>query len=149
MRKNHAMTVWLFFILTASAFAQEPRLKWVTRVQPVYPQMARIAHIEGEVWMEIELDPQGTIVNLLPLSGHPILVQAADDSLRRSKFACENCGEGSAFFSLVIRFKMDDPPRATSAPCPATNEGSPTGTGAAARKRRVARCLYLWRCAAR
>jgi TonB family protein len=151
MLKNRATIVWLFFIMGASALAQEPRLKWVTRIEPVYPQMAQIAHIQGEVWIEVELDPQGTMVSLLPLSGHPILIRAAVESLRKSKFMCENCGEESGIFSVVIRFKMDDPPKAASAPCPVADERPPAGMRAlsSSGKSRSARCLYLWRCAAR
>jgi len=147
MLKNRAMAACLLFILGASAFAQEPRLKWVTRTEPVYPQMAKIAHIQGEVWMELELDQQGTIVSLLPLSGHPILVQAASDSVKGSKFLCENCREETTVFSLVIRFKMDDPAKAAPTPCPVADERPQSASSV--RRTRSARCLYLWRCAAR
>lgn len=151
MLRGYLKVACLFLILGASALAQEPRLRWVTRIEPVYPQMARIAHIQGEVWIELELDPQGRIVSLLPLSGHPILALAATDSLRKSKFVCENCGEENGIFSVVIHFKMDDPPKAASAPCPTADERPPAGAHAplSARKSRSARCLYLWRCAAR
>jgi TonB family protein len=149
MFKNHATFVWLFFILGVSALAQEPKLKWLKRTEPVYPQMARIAHIQGEVLIELELDPQGTVVGLRPVSGHPILIQAASESLRASKFTCEDCGEENGVFSVVIRFKMADPPKLVSQPSLASNEGSPAGARAqiSTRRRRSARCLYLWRCA--
>jgi Gram-negative bacterial TonB protein C-terminal len=149
MFKNHATFVWLFFILGVGALAQEPTLKWLKRIDPVYPQMAKIANIQGEVLIELELDPQGTIVGLLPVSGHPILIQAATESLRESKFACENCGEENRIFSVVIRFKMVDPPKPVSQPCVTLNEAPPTAGRAqiSTRKRRSARCLYLWRCA--
>ncbi|HKF21432.1 MAG TPA: energy transducer TonB [Candidatus Angelobacter sp.] len=143
MLKGHATIVGLLLILGTTALAQEPRLKWVSRIEPVYPQMAKIAHIQGDVWIELELDPQGAIVSLLPLSGHPILIQAASDSLRKSKFACENCSEESTFFSVAIRFKMDDPPKPVPQPGPVADASR------SAPKRRSARCLYLWRCAAR
>lgn len=133
----------LLLVLGTTALAQAPRLKWVSRIEPVYPQMAKIAHIQGEVWIELELDPQGAIVSLLPLSGHPILIQAASDSLRKSKFACENCSEETTFFSVAVRFKMDDPPKTAPAPCPVADATRNP------RKGRSARCFYLWRCAAR
>jgi len=110
--------------------------------------MARIAHIQGEVWIELELDQQGRIVGMLPVSGHPILIQAASDSLRKSKFACENCSEETTFFSVAVRFKMDDPPKTAQAPCPVADERPPAAKRSA-QKTRSLRCLYLWRCAAR
>jgi TonB family protein len=101
--------VSICFFLSSAAFAQEPRLEWALRREPVYPQMARIAHVEGEVWITIELDPQGTIISLQPLSGHPILIQAAVESLRESKLICRDCDGKSAVFTVLYRFKMPDP----------------------------------------
>jgi hypothetical protein len=147
MLKNPATVACLLFILGASALTQEPKLTWVKRVEPVYPQMAKIAHIEGEVWIELELDQQGTLVSLLPVSGHPILIQAASDSLKASKFLCENCSEKTAFFSVVIRFKMGDPPGAVPGTGPVVNE-NPRAATIRPRRARSARCFYLWRCAA-
>ena len=75
-------------------------------------------------------------------------LKLASDSLRKSKFACEDCGNENRFFSMAIRFKMDDPPK--TAPWPAAN-GAPSIARAEsrARKSRSARCLYLWRCTVR
>jgi TonB family protein len=52
-------------------------------VPPVYPQMARIAHIQGEVILNAVIDKQGHVASLRAVSGHPILVQAALDAVRQ------------------------------------------------------------------
>jgi TonB family protein len=58
----------------------------VKRVDPTYPQMASIAHIQGKVIVEITIAPDGSVVQARAVSGHPILVQAALDAVKRWKY---------------------------------------------------------------
>ena len=95
--------------MVTGAAAQGPCLRWEELHEPVYPQMARIAHISGRVVLDVTLQPDGT-VTIQDVSGHPILVQAARDSIQKSKLSCEDCGEEPHTFSLVYEFKMADPP---------------------------------------
>ncbi|MGC2696785.1 MAG: TonB family protein [Candidatus Angelobacter sp.] len=55
-------------------------------VQPTYPQMARIAHIQGDVTLQATISKTGGIENLRAVSGHPILIQAAMDAVRQWKY---------------------------------------------------------------
>jgi protein TonB len=55
-------------------------------VQPTYPQMARIAHIQGDVILQAVISKTGAIENLHAVSGHPILIQAAMDAVRQWKY---------------------------------------------------------------
>jgi protein TonB len=55
-------------------------------VQPTYPQMARIAHIQGDVVLQATISKTGSIENLRAVSGHPILIQAALDAVRQWKY---------------------------------------------------------------
>jgi protein TonB len=55
-------------------------------VQPTYPQMARIAHIQGDVVLQATISKNGSIENLHAISGHPILIQAALDAVRQWKY---------------------------------------------------------------
>jgi len=55
-------------------------------VQPAYPQMARIAHIQGDVTLQAVISKSGVIENLHALNGHPILIQAAMDAVRQWKY---------------------------------------------------------------
>jgi protein TonB len=55
-------------------------------VQPAYPQMARIAHIQGDVTLQATISKSGVIENLHAVSGHPILIQAAMDAVRQWKY---------------------------------------------------------------
>jgi TonB family protein len=122
--------------MVTGAAAQGPSLRWDELHEPVYPQMARIAHIRGRVVLDVTLQPDGT-VTIQDVSGHPILVQAVRDSIQKSKLICEDCSGEPHTFSLVYEFKMADPP-----PPPAVQPR-------AIRRYRVRsiRCMYLWRCA--
>lgn len=55
-------------------------------VQPTYPQMARIAHIQGDVTLQATISKSGVIENLRAVNGHPILIQAAMDAVRQWKY---------------------------------------------------------------
>lgn len=140
--------ICLVLNIGATVLAEDPKLEWTLRREPQFPQMARIAHIQGEVWIQVELDPEGAIVALRPLSGHPLLVQAATESLRASKFVCQNCDGKNAVFNVFYRFKIDDPPPANRCSDAFGNAvdcevRAPVPT----RKLRSAHCLYLWKCA--
>jgi TonB family protein len=51
------------------------------RVEPQYPQMAKIARIQGDVVLHILIDKQGHVAKVKQKSGHPILIQAAIDAV--------------------------------------------------------------------
>ncbi|MGZ4854905.1 MAG: energy transducer TonB [Candidatus Angelobacter sp.] len=53
------------------------------RVEPQYPQMAKIAHIQGDVVLHILIDKEGHVVKVKQKSGHPILIQAAIDAVSK------------------------------------------------------------------
>ncbi len=57
--------------------------KLTGRVEPQYPQMAKIAHIQGDVVLHILIDKQGHVANAKAKTGHPILIQAALDAVRK------------------------------------------------------------------
>src|SRR5215813_11157598 len=58
----------------------------VRRIEPVYPQMAKIAHITGDVILQATISKAGAIENLRAVQGHPILIQAALDAVRQWKY---------------------------------------------------------------
>jgi protein TonB len=55
--------------------------KLIHRVQPVYPEIARRARIEGIVSLRGVITREGKIADLRVLSGHPLLVKAALDAV--------------------------------------------------------------------
>ena len=76
----------------AQAQAQEqakgdelPR-KAKVKVEPVYPEVARRMSIAGTVRLAVIVAPNGTVKSSKPIGGHPLLVNAAMDAMRRWKF---------------------------------------------------------------
>jgi protein TonB len=58
----------------------------INKVEPPYPQMAKIAHVQGDVVLQALISKQGTIENLRAVSGHPILIQAAMDAVKQWRY---------------------------------------------------------------
>jgi TonB family protein len=51
-----------------------------------YPEEAKIAGIEGTVTVTVELDETGKVITAKPISGHPLLHNAAVDAAYRTEF---------------------------------------------------------------
>ena len=58
----------------------------VTRVEPVYPMIAKEAHIEGKVELHAVISGEGRIEKLEVLSGNAILALAARDAVLQWRF---------------------------------------------------------------
>ncbi|HEY1526070.1 MAG TPA: energy transducer TonB [Candidatus Angelobacter sp.] len=52
------------------------------KTEPQYPQMAKIAKIQGNVVIHIVINKQGHVAKTKAESGHPILIQAAMDAVK-------------------------------------------------------------------
>lgn len=67
----------------------DPKLveeKLINRVEPQYPQMARIAHIQGDVLLHVLIDKHGRVSKMKAVQGHPILVQAGLDAVKQWEY---------------------------------------------------------------
>jgi protein TonB len=60
--------------------------KVLYKVLPVYPALARGAHISGTVYLLGVISTDGTIQSLRVLHGHPLLVGAALDAVRQWRY---------------------------------------------------------------
>jgi protein TonB len=58
----------------------------VRQVQPIYPQIARTAHISGTVVLHAIIAKDGTIQELQYVSGPPLLMRAAMDAVREWRY---------------------------------------------------------------
>ena len=74
-------------VFTPVASAQQDSNRPVkVRVKPVYPEMARRMGISGVVRIEATVSASGSVVGTKVLGGHPMLVNAALDALKKWKF---------------------------------------------------------------
>lgn len=58
----------------------------VTKVEPTYPEAARVAGTEGMVVLDAVIGPDGNVKRLWPVSGAELLVDAATDAVQSWKF---------------------------------------------------------------
>jgi TonB family protein len=63
---------------------KEPEL--VNKVMPQYPSLAREAHTQGDVEVQIVIDKAGNVTEAKSISGPAVLRQAAVDAVRRWKY---------------------------------------------------------------
>jgi TonB family protein len=80
---------------------EEPLRKVKVRVPPEYPELARRLRIAGAVKIQVVVSPAGKVRSTKVVGGHPLLIQAALDAVRRWKF--EPANEES---SLVVEVKF-------------------------------------------
>jgi len=59
----------------------------IKRVEPEYPAQAKAANISGTVVVEITVDETGNVISVRPISGHPLLKDAAADAARQWRFS--------------------------------------------------------------
>jgi TonB family protein len=65
----------------------ETKRKVVNRVVPAYPELARTMNLKGVVRVEALVAANGTVKSLEARGGHPVLVQAAENAVRKWKWA--------------------------------------------------------------
>jgi periplasmic protein TonB len=61
--------------------------KAIDRIQPVYPAIARAAHVQGTVVLHAIIAKDGTVQQLQLVNGPPLLVNAAMDAVRQWRYS--------------------------------------------------------------
>jgi protein TonB len=79
-------TLVLAVVGIVSGMANAEGRKTKVQVSPVYPELAKKMQVSGKVRVEVTIAPAGTVKNLKVLGGHPLLVEAATDALKKWKF---------------------------------------------------------------
>jgi protein TonB len=78
----------------------------LTQPQPVYPALARMARIQGEVVLHAIIDREGQITELELVSGHPLLVEAALTAVRNWRYRPTMLRGQAVEVETVIRVKF-------------------------------------------
>jgi len=63
--------------------SQVAQANLVRRVAPVYPPLARAAHVQGVVLLQTSIDKTGQVADVSVLSGHPLLNDAAVEAVQQ------------------------------------------------------------------
>jgi len=90
--------------------------KLITLVEPVYPEAARKARIEGNVILQVTIDPAGRVRDVEVLRSVPSLDQAAIDCVKQWVYEPVMSGSKAvaAAFTVTVRFALGGkaaPPR--------------------------------------
>jgi len=157
--------VVLALLFATSPFAQnttpekpESGVVLVRLAPPIFPAIARTAHISGDVILTVGVRKDGSVASAEFVGGPPILQWAAQNSAKQSQFECRKCGDEITSYRMVYTFQIDE-----TAPCCQPNEPAPRVSQsdnhvtliaprvclcgpAAPTKVRSLRCLYLWKC---
>jgi protein TonB len=73
-------------LFPATAGAAEPVRKTISKVQPDYPELAKRMNVYGTVKVEAVIAPNGTVKTIRPLGGHPLLIKAATEALKKWRY---------------------------------------------------------------
>jgi TonB family protein len=57
-----------------------------SKVEPMYPELARKMHLAGTVKIEVVVAPNGSVKEARILGGHPVLANAALDAAKKWRF---------------------------------------------------------------
>ncbi len=98
--RGAALALMLVITLPAGA-ANDRAVK--TKVPPVYPELAKRMKITGVVKVEATVDADGKVTGVKTLSGSSALTNAAEDAVRKWKFAA---GDGTATVDVDVTFAM-------------------------------------------
>jgi TonB family protein len=95
-----ALVLVVALAVTARA-ADERAVK--SRVSPVYPEIAKRMRVTGEVRLEVTVDASGTVTDVKTVSGNRMLGAAAEDAVRKWKFAP---GSGFSLVEVSLTFAL-------------------------------------------
>lgn len=76
-----------------------------SRVAPIYPEIAKRMRISGAVKVEATVDAGGKVTDVKGLSGNSILTNAAEEAVRKWKFAP---GDGVVVVDVTLNFEIPE-----------------------------------------
>lgn len=84
---SFALIIPVLSLCSGSGFADDTSERRVKiRISPTYPEIARRMGLRGVVRLQIVVAPNGNVKETKVIGGHPILVTAAEDAVKKWKF---------------------------------------------------------------
>jgi TonB family protein len=96
-----SLRAWAHAQVQEQTKAEELPRRAKLKVEPIYPDVARRMNIAGTVRLIVIVAPNGNVKSSKPVGGHPLLVNAATDAIRRWRFE-----PGPAESSGIVEFKF-------------------------------------------
>jgi TonB family protein len=82
----------------------------VRRVEPEYPEQARLQRIQGPVLLDVRITRQGVVQNIKLISGDPVLAEAATAAVQQWRFKPYMVGGRAVDVETEITLKFTLPP---------------------------------------
>ena len=84
------VSILTFVMCLQLGMAQKPQgelaRKVKSQVTPLYPDLARRMNVKGSVKLLVTVAANGSVKSTKVVGGHPLLVTASEDAIRRWKF---------------------------------------------------------------
>jgi len=80
----------------------------VSKVDPVYPAIAKQVHVAGDVNLDVTISEEGAVEEVKVLQGNPLLASPATDAVKKWKFSPIKL-DGKAIRAIgtvVIKFSL-------------------------------------------
>jgi len=82
--------------------------------EPEYPVAATMARVQGRVEVQLGIDEKGIVINARPISGSPLLLEAAENAARKARFSPGSLSSEPATAFGVITYEFALPPEPKS-----------------------------------
>lgn len=88
LKRNGVMVLAaiLLLLMGTGLAGDESGRKLKNRVSPQYPELARRVNAKGTVKIEVVIAPNGSIRSTKVIGGHPLLVNAAEDAVKKWRY---------------------------------------------------------------
>lgn len=96
-----AIVVGALFVALIGTPANAEDRKIKTRVNPAYPELAKRMNATGTVRLEVQVAPSGDVKGVKVIGGHPLLVNAAEDAVKKWKYE-----PASEMTTTIVEFKF-------------------------------------------
>lgn len=81
----------------------------LSKPSPVYPPLAKQTRVEGIVSIDAVIDTEGNVVEMSVVSGHPLLISAALDAVKKWKYEPTYLNDQAIAVQLIVTvtFQLD------------------------------------------
>ncbi|MDE1176324.1 MAG: energy transducer TonB [Edaphobacter sp.] len=86
IRRRSPHLLLLATLIFGTGFAHAAARRAVSKVAPIYPELARRMHVSGVVVMHLTIQPDGSVSDAKVESGHALLATAAQNAVKQWKF---------------------------------------------------------------
>lgn len=96
------LTAVVGILPATTVHAQDGDRKVKSKVPPEYPEIARKMGLTGTVRLQVMVSPSGSVKDTKVIGGHPILVNAATDAVKKWRFE-----PAAAETTQTVEFKFE------------------------------------------